>query len=98
MARVTKHDVLRVFDADPTKTSVEIAQELDCCDAYVRATLKRNDRVLLNARGPVAPEDRAKRLRRRAAKMLEEADMLFPVCRNRKKPLATFEKESILKS
>lgn len=39
----TKHDVIRVFKEHPEWTSIEIADELGCCDTYVRATLHRNN-------------------------------------------------------
>lgn len=38
----TKHEVIRVFKQHPEWTSTQIADQLDCCDSYVRATLHRN--------------------------------------------------------
>lgn len=37
-----KQQVIDLHKSDPTLTSVEIGRRLKCCDAYVRATFKRN--------------------------------------------------------
>lgn len=38
----TKHHVIAEFNKNPSATSTEIADKLDCDSAYVRATLKHN--------------------------------------------------------
>jgi hypothetical protein len=43
--------VTRVFDADPTLTSYEIADRLGLDDSYVRAALRKAGRKLLRGRG-----------------------------------------------
>ena len=42
----TKHHVIAEFHKNPSATSTEIADKLDCESAYVRKTLKRNGLVL----------------------------------------------------
>lgn len=37
----TKHHVIAAFQKNPSATSHEIADQLDCDPAYVRATLRR---------------------------------------------------------
>lgn len=37
----TKHHVIAAFHKNPSATSPQIADQLDCDPAYVRATLKR---------------------------------------------------------
>ncbi len=34
--------VVKYFEDNPTATSYEIAEYLNCCDAYVRKTISRN--------------------------------------------------------
>lgn len=36
-----QHEVVKLFKANPLATSTEIADQLDCDSAYVRATLRR---------------------------------------------------------
>lgn len=63
-----KHQVLATFDANPGWSSGRIASHLDCCPAYVRATLKRNGRKLMRyagERGRAADERVARVLRYR---------------------------------
>lgn len=45
-----KHEVIRLFKANPLITSTEIGDRLDCDPAYVRATLKRAGLRLFHAR------------------------------------------------
>lgn len=42
----TKHHVIALFHKNPSATSTEIADKLDCESAYVRKTLKRNGLIL----------------------------------------------------
>lgn len=44
-----KHQVIALHKAHPTWTSVQIAEELDCESAYVRATFQRNGLFLPNS-------------------------------------------------
>lgn len=76
-----KHQVLAAFDADPSLSSGQIADMIDCDPAYVRATLKRNNRKLkritgtrdklANSEGYTAL---AQEFRERAARMIERAE------------------------
>lgn len=46
----TKHEVLAYFRLHPEATSIQIAEALDCGDAYVRTTLTRTGLRLKDAR------------------------------------------------
>lgn len=48
----TKHEVIAVHTAHPDWNSVQIASKLNCCDAYVRSTFRRNGMTLIRSRGP----------------------------------------------
>jgi hypothetical protein len=47
----TKHHVIAEFHKNPSATSTEIADKLDCDPAYVRATLRRNGLKLAGSIG-----------------------------------------------
>ena len=52
----TKHHVIAEFHKNPSATSTEIADKLDCESAYVRKTLKRNG---LKLQGSLRRNDRS---------------------------------------
>jgi hypothetical protein len=50
---------LRVFDADPTLTSYEVAAAVGLDDSYVRALLRRRGRKLMRGKGQKKANEQA---------------------------------------